>query len=161
MGFVAMWILMPLPAAEAERFLPQLFPPPQSDPPDFCPLDDRIETLYELWEICQHAGPWVSVSALSRYPIHGLADALGPERFARLPPGLEAFQLDPAAVRASLPAVEAVFTMDEATRAEAGERLWIALDGSREPDLLDGVLPVWRAAVEAGHGLIGAQVVPT
>jgi hypothetical protein len=161
MSFAALWILMPLPVAEAERFVPQLFPPPQTDPPDHCPLDDRIEILYELWEICQHAGPWVSVGCLGRYPINGLEHALGPERFAQLPPDLEAFQLDPAAVRARLPAVEAVFTMDGAARAEAGERLWRALDGSREPELLDGVLPAWRAAAEAGHGLIGAQVVPT
>ncbi|WP_416874193.1 hypothetical protein [Kitasatospora sp. SC0581] len=63
-------------------------------------------------------------------------------------------------MRAALPAVEAVFDLDGAERRAAERRALDALWTDDLSGLFDAVLPVWRAAAEAGHGLIGAQFVP-
>ncbi|WP_369182982.1 hypothetical protein [Streptomyces sp. Y1] len=191
MGNSTFWVLMPMPAAGVERFAPRLRPPVAEHAADprtrewwrrwaadpngeqafhafherafDGPLDEHVDVVYEAWELGQATGPYVHLAARKGSPMAGLAYAIGPERFARLPGWFGDFLLTPEQARAALPAVEAAFDLDGAARATAVERLVEALpecwDGPER--ILDEVLPVWRAAVEAGHGLFGTQVTPT
>ncbi|MFD8707703.1 hypothetical protein ACFV1W_34830 [Kitasatospora sp. NPDC059648] len=72
--------------------------------------------------------------------------------------------LSPDEVKASLPAVEAVFALDEEERARVVERAPEVLVEGYNSDgieaMVDGVVPVWRAAAETGQGLFATQVGP-
>ncbi|MER7753170.1 hypothetical protein [Kitasatospora sp. NPDC097643] len=189
MSFTAHWALMRMTAADVDRFAPRIRPllaehtaEPRirelrrrweaglTDEQAFfelaaaCPLDDHIEVVFEAWEAGHHTGPYLHASCRKSYPMAGLAHGLGPERFAALPGWFGDLLLDPDEVRATLPAVEAALTLDGETRAAVIARASeVLVEGFNEgaDALLDGILWMWRAAAEAGHGLIGAQVVPT
>ncbi|MGW2376218.1 MULTISPECIES: hypothetical protein [Kitasatospora] len=187
MSYSGMWFLVPAPAAAVERHGPRLralLDEHAADPGNAAlrrrwehggglstdelewlvsgPLGTDPNMLYEAWNDCgKEIGPAVCVSARNRYPVLGLAHALGPERMAGLPGWFGDMVLTPEEVRASLPAVEAVFDLDEAARAAAKERAYAVLGDSDDvPGLFDAVVPFWRAAVEAGRGVIGAQLIP-
>ncbi|WP_158844597.1 hypothetical protein [Streptomyces sp. NRRL WC-3742] len=128
-------------------------------------LDERICLVYEAWERgCDRDLPYLTVSVRKGYPAAALAYALGPQRSAELPGWFGDLVLSPEQVLRTLPAVERVFTWTAETRARAALLLAEALDpeGDRQDidELLDGVLPVWRAAATAGRGLLGANFVP-
>ncbi|MER7753171.1 hypothetical protein [Kitasatospora sp. NPDC097643] len=185
MGYSIMWVLVPAPAGVVERYGPRLRPLVEAEAAlpssrelwarweqglldgdgllDVAcgPLGEHLDVLYEAWDGCADAGAGLAVSARNRYPVAGLAHGLGPERFAALPGWFGDLLLDPDEVRASLPAVEAAFALDATAYEAAVDRAYVLLnDAYRLGELFDGVLPVWRAAAEAGHGLIGAQIVP-
>ncbi|MFE4393596.1 MULTISPECIES: hypothetical protein [Streptomycetaceae] len=184
MSYQAMWFLIPAPADVVERHGPRLrtlldahaadpgnralrrrweregLAPEELEELAVGLLGEDPDGLYAVWEDCGTAGPCAAVQARNRYPVLGLAHGLGPERTAGLPGWFGDVVVGPEEVRAALPAVEAVFDLDGAERRAAERR---ALDALRTDDLsglFDAVLPVWRAAAEAGHGLIGAQFVP-
>ncbi|MGA5822472.1 hypothetical protein ACPC54_31985 [Kitasatospora sp. NPDC094028] len=125
------------------------------------PFGLDVEAMYAVWEDCGDLRPYGAVSARNRFPMLGLAHALGPARMAELPGWFGDLVLSPAEVRATLPTVEAVFALDGAERAEAERRAVEAL-WSADPvrDLFDTAVPIWRTAAAGGHGLIGAQIVP-
>ncbi|MFG2842666.1 hypothetical protein ACGF12_05760 [Kitasatospora sp. NPDC048296] len=185
MSYAGMWFLIPAPAEAVERHGPRLralLAEHAADPgnrellrrwerdglgPDELeclatgPLGEDPDGLYAAWSDCGEIGPCVVVSARNRYPVLGLAHALGPERLAGLPGWFGDLVLTPEEVAAALPAVEAVFDLDAAARAAAEERALAVLRGTDDVSgLFDAVVPVWRATVEAGQGLIGAQLIP-
>ncbi|KJS55830.1 hypothetical protein VM98_10775 [Streptomyces rubellomurinus subsp. indigoferus] len=125
------------------------------------PFGLDVEAMYAVWEDCAGLRPYGAVSARNRFPMLGLAHALGPERIRELPGWFGDLVLSPDEVRSTLPAVEALFALDGAARVEAERRAEQALR-SADPvgDLFDTAVPIWRAAAEGGHGLIGAQIVP-
>ncbi|MFD5466073.1 hypothetical protein ACFWIQ_25040 [Kitasatospora sp. NPDC127059] len=128
-------------------------------------LDERICVVYEAWERGHdEALPHLAVAARKAYPAAAMAFALGPERHAGLPGWFGDLALTPEQVRQALPAVERAFTWTTRTRDQAGQLLAAALhpEGDQEDidTLLDGVPPVWRAAADAGRGLLGAQFIP-
>lgn len=180
-----MWFLIPAPAAVVERHGPGLRtllaahaarPGKQElrrrweagERLGFAALEDLVagpfgadpDMLYAVWEECGRAGPCAAVPARNRYPVLGLAHGLGPERMAGLPGWFGDVVLGPEEVRAALPAVEAAFDLAGAERSAVERRALEALRTDDLGGLLDAVLPVWRAAAAAGHGLIGAQLVP-
>ncbi|WP_329586863.1 hypothetical protein OG500_36795 [Kitasatospora sp. NBC_01250] len=128
-------------------------------------LDERICLVYEAWNHGRDESlPYLAASARNSFPAAALAFALGPERFAQLPGWFGDLILTPAQVRDTLPAVEHAFTWSPQSRPHAEHLLTAALrdEGTRADidTLLDGVPPVWRAAAEAGRGLLGAHFVP-
>ncbi|MER7708082.1 hypothetical protein ABTX81_34990 [Kitasatospora sp. NPDC097605] len=128
-------------------------------------LDTLIHRVYEAWEHGRvDALPRLVVSARKGYPAAALAYALGPERFAALPGWFGDLVLSPEEVRRTLPAVGCAFTWTARERHEAALRLAAALRDESDPAdidaLLDGVPPVWRAAADAGLGLLGAHFLP-
>ncbi|CAM5280641.1 hypothetical protein KAURM247S_04423 [Kitasatospora aureofaciens] len=128
-------------------------------------LDERICLVYEAWERgYDKALPHLAVSTRKGYPAAAMAFALGPQRNAELPGWFGDLILTPEQVRQTLPAVERAFTWTPHTRRQAEQLLTAALypEGDREDidALLDGVPPVWRAAAEAGRGLLGAHFIP-
>ncbi|MEV7775432.1 hypothetical protein [Kitasatospora sp. NPDC086791] len=128
-------------------------------------LDEQICRVYEAWERGRDdALPHLAVATRNSYPAAALAFALGPERFADLPGWFGDLILTPEQVRITLPVVERVFTWTAASRPPARELLAAALrDEGDQTDinaLLEGVPPVWRAAAEAGRGLLGAHFIP-
>ncbi len=179
-----MWFLIPAPAEAVERHGPRLrgalaahaaepgnrelrrrweregLGPEELECLAVGPLGEDLDALYAAWEDCGKAGPYAAVSARNRYPVLGVAHGLGPERMAALPGWFGDVVLTPEELRASLPAVEAVFDLDGAARAAAEERAVEVLRSDCPGDLFDVAVPVWRAAAAAGHGLIGAQLVP-
>ncbi|MFE5585364.1 hypothetical protein [Kitasatospora sp. NPDC056531] len=186
MSYSGMWFLIPAPAGAVERHGPRLralLAEHAADPDNrellrrwgrdglgpeelewlaSGPLGQDPNGLYDAWNDCEKdIGPYVCVSARNRYPVLGLAHALGPERLAGLPGWFGDMVLTPEEVRAALPAVEAVFDLDAAARAAAEERALEVLRGTDDVSgLFDAVVPVWRATVEAGRGMIGAQLIP-
>ncbi|MET8625298.1 hypothetical protein ABZW30_16360 [Kitasatospora sp. NPDC004669] len=186
MSYYGMWFLIPAPAAAVERHGPRLralLAERAADPDNrellrrwrrdglrpeelewlaSGPLGQDPDGLYDAWNDCgKEIGPYVCVSARNRYPVLGLAHALGPERLAGLPGWFGDMVLTPEEAEAALPAVEAVFDLDNAARAAAEERALEVLRGTDDVSgLFDAVVPVWRATVEAGHGMIGAQLIP-
>ncbi|MET8540444.1 hypothetical protein ABZW03_07285 [Kitasatospora sp. NPDC004799] len=185
MSYQATWFLIPAPAAAVERHGPRLralldahaaepgnralrrrweagehLAPDELEGLVAGPLGADPDGLYAAWEECGRAGPCAAVPARSRYPVLGLAHGLGPRRTAGLPGWFGDVVLTPEEVRASLPAVEAVFALDTAERRAAEDRAREALRTDDLAGLFDAAVPVWRAAAGAGHGLIGAQLVP-
>ncbi|MFJ9774243.1 hypothetical protein ACIRVF_23865 [Kitasatospora sp. NPDC101157] len=189
MSYSGMWFLVPAPAAAIERHGPRLralldghaaepgnaalrrrwergegFGADELEALVSGPFgwDVNVNGLYDAWNDCgTEIGPALCVSARNRYPVLGLAHALGPERLAGLPGWFGDLVLTPEEVRAALPAVEGVFDLDGTARAAAKERAYEVLGDSDDvPALFDAVVPVWRAAVEAGRGMIGAQLIP-
>ncbi|MFI9362426.1 hypothetical protein ACIG5E_15445 [Kitasatospora sp. NPDC053057] len=187
MSYSGVWFLIPAPAAAVERHGPRLralLDEHAADPGNVelrrrwerggalstdeleglvpGPLGQDPNGLYEAWNDCgKEIGPYVCVSARNRYPVLGLAHALGPERLAGLPGWFGDLVLSPEEVRAALPAVEAVFDLDDAERAAAEERARDVLRGTDDVSgLFDAVVPVWRATVAAARGMIGAQLIP-
>ncbi|MFE3879481.1 hypothetical protein ACFXPX_34405 [Kitasatospora sp. NPDC059146] len=128
-------------------------------------LDERICTVYEAWEQGYDKSlPHVVASARKAYPASAMAFALGPQRFAHLPGWFGDLLLTPEQVVQTLPAVERAYDWTPQSRHQAELLLTAALhdEGGRDDitALLDGVPPVWRAAANAGHGLLGAQFIP-
>ncbi|MFI6151633.1 hypothetical protein ACIBCA_02940 [Kitasatospora sp. NPDC051170] len=128
-------------------------------------LDERIGLVYEAWERgCDRELPHLAVSVRKGHPATALAYALGPRRSAELPGWFGDIVLGPEEVRHTLPAVERAFSWGEEARARAAQLLRDALypeaDRQDVDALLDGVLPVWRAAAAAGRGLLGASFEP-
>ncbi|MFJ9455392.1 hypothetical protein ACIRST_09960 [Kitasatospora sp. NPDC101447] len=128
-------------------------------------LDERICLVYAAWERGHDASlPHLGVCIRKRHPAAALAFALGPLRCSALPGWFGDVILTPEDVVRTLPAVERAFTWTTEARRRAELLLSAALgtEGSQEDidTLLDGIPPVWRAAAEAGRGLLGAQFVP-
>ncbi|QKW23915.1 hypothetical protein HUT16_36725 [Kitasatospora sp. NA04385] len=127
-------------------------------------LDEHLDLLYEVWNAHAESGPSLAASCRKGYPAVGLAHALGPERFAALPGWFGHFVLSPGRVRDTLPGVAAALSLDPAQRAAAEQRLRAVLDEVQDADaaaLLDGLVPVWQRARDAGWGVIGAQATPS
>lgn len=187
MSYSGMWFLVPAPAEAVERHGPRLrglLAEHAADPGAVGlrgrwergedlgvdelealasgPLGEDVNGLYAAWNDCgTDIGPYVCVSARNRYPVLGLAHALGPERLAGLPGWFGDMVLTPAEVRAALPAVEAVFALDDTERAAARARALEVLRGTDDVSgLFDAVVPMWRATAAAGRGIIGAQLIP-
>ncbi|MGF1425852.1 hypothetical protein [Kitasatospora sp. LaBMicrA B282] len=130
-----------------------------------CVLDEKICLVYEAWEHGRDPSlPYLAVAARNSYPAAGLAYALGPECFAHLPGWMGDFILTPDQVRHTLPDIERAFTWTPATRRHAAQLLTAALrDECAQDDLdalLDGLPPLWRAATDAGRGLLAAHFIP-
>lgn len=125
------------------------------------PFGEEVEAMYAVWEDCGGLRPYGAVSARNRYPVLGLAHALGPARTARLPGCFGDAALAPEEVRATLPVVEEVLGLGGPEREAAERRAEEALR-SADPvaDLFDAPVAMWRTAAEAGHGLICAQIIP-
>ncbi|MFB6894249.1 hypothetical protein ACFCX4_33625 [Kitasatospora sp. NPDC056327] len=128
-------------------------------------LDVRIGRVHEAWEEGGDASlPSLAVSVRGSHPAAALAYALGPARFGGLPGWFGDLVLTPEQVRRTLPAVECAFTWTARDRHRAAVLLAAALrdegDAYDIDTLLDGVPPVWRAAADAGRGLLGAHFVP-
>ncbi len=128
-------------------------------------LDERICTVYEAWEQgYDRSLPLLGVSARKAYPAAAMAFALGPRRYAELPGWFGDLILTPAEVAQSLPAIERAYDWTARSRRQAALLLTAALRDEGDPDdidaLLDGVPPVWRAAADAGRGLLGAHFIP-
>ncbi|MGW2376219.1 MULTISPECIES: hypothetical protein [Kitasatospora] len=192
MSFTALWVLLPLTAADVERFAPLVHPvlAEHAGQPGIrdlrrrweagelgvadwnafmeltgaCPLDDHLDVFMDVCDAYDQGDPYLAASARKGYPIAGLAHGLGPERFAGLPGWFGDFLLTPAEAKAALPAVEAVFDLDDAERERVLRRAPEALTegfGAHEPEaLLDGMVPFWCSVVRAGKGLFAAQVTP-
>ena len=132
-----------------------------------CPLNEEeaYDLVNEVWHLADVDASLV-VTCRKGYPAAALAHALGPERFARLPGWFGDFVLDAAQTRAALPLVRAALDLDadERRRAHARAVEWLCEvgDGGAEDatPLLDGLLPVWQAAVDASAGLFGHMVIP-
>ncbi|BAJ33227.1 MULTISPECIES: hypothetical protein [Kitasatospora] len=127
-------------------------------------LDDHLDLLYEVWGAHEKSGPFLAAACRKGCPAAGLAHAVGAERFGALPGWFGNFALGPERVREAFPAVEAAFSLGTGERAAAERRLYEALEEVRPEDadaLLDGLVPVWRRARDAGWGLLGAQATPS
>ncbi|GHF91833.1 hypothetical protein GCM10018790_81200 [Kitasatospora xanthocidica] len=128
-------------------------------------LDERICTVYEAWERGYDKSlPHLGVATCKAYPAAGMAFALGPQRYTELPGWFGDLILTPEQVAQTLPAVERAYDWTPQSRRQAELRLTAALHGEGDRDditaLLDGVSPVWRAAADAGRGLLGAHFIP-
>ncbi|TQF06984.1 hypothetical protein E6W39_38365 [Kitasatospora acidiphila] len=136
---------------------------------DACPLDEHVELLYDAMNRSPKEWHDLVVCAGCRkgYPAAALAHGLGPARFAMLPGWFGDFVLTADEVRATLPAVTTALALDPEERRAAGERTaeWLCETGDGDPReadvMLDGLVPLWRGAVERGAGLLGCMIIPS
>ncbi|MCC9310071.1 hypothetical protein LN042_23885 [Kitasatospora sp. RB6PN24] len=128
-------------------------------------LAEHICVVYEAWNRGHDASlPPIVVTVRKRFPAAALAYAVGPERFLQIPGWLGDLVLSPEQVRQALPAIERAFAWNPQERSRAAQRLDDTLrdEGSQEDidALLDGIPPLWRAAADAGRGVLGAHFIP-
>ena len=132
-----------------------------------CPLNEEepYNLVNEVWHLVDPDASLV-VTCRKGFPAAALAHALGPERFARLPGWFGDFVLDAAQTRAVLPHIREALALDADEHRQALARAvdWLCEVGDGDAEdatpLLDGLVPVWQAAVDAGAGLFGHMVIP-
>ncbi|WP_344636183.1 hypothetical protein [Kitasatospora cystarginea] len=133
-----------------------------------CPLDEHCEEIYAALDRIPADWRHLALAPGCRkgFPVAALAHGLGPRRFALLPGWFGDMVLTSQQVRETLPDVVAALELTAEQRREARQRAveWLCDSGDGDPGeaatMLDGVVPLWHAAVERQAGLLGCMFIP-
>lgn len=133
-----------------------------------CPLDEYSEEIYAALDRIPTHWRHLALAPGCRkgFPAAALAHGLGPRRFALLPGWFGDMVLTSQQVRSALPDVVAALNLGEEEHPVVEQRVveWLCDSGdgdAREAAvMLEGIVPLWRAAVDEQAGMLGCMFIP-